>query len=367
MSDVFSRRPSQLLRRRLAGLVVASAWAVSAAWAQAPVQVAVVPVQRQAVGQGFEMDGVVQPVQQSTISAQTAGRLVSLVVKPGDRVKSGQLLATINDNETQAGLQSSQAQVAQAQAQLRNAQANFDRTRDLLAKGFISSAAMDSADAQLKSAQAARDQAGAGARQAGLSQGFTRVAAPFEGLVLQTLAEVGDLAMPGTPLLTLYAPTTLRAVVHMPVSRANVLTPTSVIEVQVPAADGSQAWIRPVRTSRLPGADPVSQTIEWRLELPALSAAALTPGQQIRVRFAAGQTQRLVIPSAAVLRRGELTAVYVTGTTGFVLKAVRLGADHGQQGVEVLAGLQEKDQVALDPVKAGLSGAQPLAAGAAAQ
>ncbi|MBB1074639.1 efflux RND transporter periplasmic adaptor subunit [Rhodoferax sp. 4810] len=367
MSDVFPCHPLILLRHRLSWLAVAAVWSVNLAWAQAPVQVPVAAVQRQAVGQGFEMDGVVQPVHQSTISAQTGGRLVSMAVKPGDRVKAGQLLATINDSETQAGVQSSQAQVAQAQAQLRNAQANFERTRDLMAKGFISSAAMDSADAQLKSAQAARDQAGAGARQAGLSQGFTRVAAPFEGWVLQTQAEVGDLAMPGTPLLTLYAPTPLRAVVQMPVSRANALTPTSAIEVQVPAADGSQTWVRPTRINRLPGADPVSQTIEWRLELPATTATTLMPGQQIRVRFAAGQKQRLVIPAASVLRRGELTAVYVAGTTGFVLKAVRLGADHGQQGFEVLAGLQEKDQVALDPVKAGLSGAQPLAAGAAAQ
>ena len=367
MSDVFSQRPLLLLRHRLTWLVVAAVSSVNSAWAQATVQVPVAAVQRQAVGAGFEMDGVVQPVQQSTISAQAAGRLVSMAVKPGDRVKAGQLLATINDSETQAGVQSSQAQVAQAQAQLRNAQANFERTRDLLAKGFISSAAMDSADAQLKSAQAARDQAGAGARQAGLSQGFTRVTAPFEGWVLQTQAEEGDLAMPGTPLLTLYAPAPLRAVVQMPVSRSNSLTPTSAIEVQMPAADGSQVWVHPTRISRLPGADPVSQTIEWRLELPVPAPTTLMPGQQIRVRFAAGQKQRLMIPAQAVLRRGELTAVYVASAAGFVLKAVRLGADHGQQGVEVLVGLQEKDQVALDPVRAGLSGAQPLAAGAVAK
>ena len=367
MSDVFSHRGLLLLRQRLIGLALAAAWSVSAAWAQAPVQVPVAAVQRQAVGHGFEMDGVVQPVLQSTISAQAAGRLVSMDVKPGDRVKAGQLLATINDSETQAGVQSSRAQVAQAQAQLRNAQANFDRTRDLLAKGFISSAAMDSADAQLKSAQAARDQASAGARQAGLSQGFTRVTAPFAGWVLQTQAEEGDLAMPGTPLLTLYAPTPLRAVVQMPVSRSNAITPKSTIEVQVPAVDGAQTWLRPTLTSRMPGADPVSQTIEWRLELPGPAASALMPGQQIRVRFAAGEKQRLMIPAQAVLRRGELTAVYVVGATGFVLKAVRLGADHGEQGFEVLAGLQENDQVALDPIKAGLSGAQPLAAGTVAQ
>ncbi len=361
MSDLFfshwlERVPSGQLALCLAALCFGPV-----AIAQNTVQVPVLAVQMKAIGNGFELDGVVQPVKQSTVSAQATGRLVSLAVKAGDKVHAGQLLATIDDSETQTGVQRGQAQVAQAQAELRNAQANFDRTRDLLRQGFVSSAAMDTADAQLKSAMAARDQGSAAARQASLSQGFTRVAAPFEGWVLQTLVEAGELAVPGKPLLTLYAPLPLRAVVQVPVSRSNQVHASGLIEVQVPAADGSEPWIRPTLASHVPSADPVSQTIEWRLELPTQAAKGLLPGQQLRVRFAAGEKQRLVIPAAAVLRRGELTAVYVASNKGFVLKAVRLGADHGSQGFEVLAGLQASDRVALDPVKAGLNGAQPAA------
>jgi hypothetical protein len=84
----------------------------------------------------------------------------------------------------------------------------------------------------------------------------------------------------------------------------------------------------------------------------------------VRVRFAAGQSQRLLIPAAAVLRRGELTAVYVVSGQGFALKAIRLGAEHGAQGVEVLAGLSEADQVALEPVRAGLAGAHAVGSAA---
>lgn len=330
------------------------------AWAQ--VNVPVAAAQLKAVGSGFEMDAVVQPVKQSTVSSQASGRMVSLAVKAGDAVRAGQLLATIDDRETQTGVQRSRAQSAQAQAELRNAQANFDRTRDLLAKGFISAAAMDTADAQLKSAQAMREQASAGEKQSGLTQGFTRVTAPFDALVLQTLSEAGDLAFPGKPLLTLYAPAPLRAVVQVPVSRSALLTAQTVVEVQVPAPGGSWQWIRPSQTSHLSTADAVAQTVEWRLELPAIAAKGLLPGQPLRVRFAAGQAQRLVIPAAAVLRRGELTAVYVVSGKGFALKAIRLGAEHGAQGVEVVAGLTESDRVALDPVRAGLAGAQPAAA-----
>ena len=335
--------------------------AADVAGANRGVEVPVVPAQVKAVGNGFESDGVVQPVKQSSISAQTSGRVTAMLVKAGDKVRAGQVLATVDDSETQTGVQRSQAQVAQAQAELRNAQANFDRTRDLLAKGFISAAAMDTADSQLKSAQAGRDQANAAQKQSGLTQGFTRVTAPFDALVWQTSAEVGDSAFPGKALLTLYAPLPLRVIVQIPVSRSAQLRQDAAIEFALPGKNGEAQWIRPSQVTRLPTADAVAQTVEWRLELPASAAASVLPGQPIRVRFAAGQTQRLVIPNSAVLRRGELTAVYVVSGKGFALKAIRIGAEHAGQGVEVLAGLTDSDQVALDPIRAGLAGAQPLA------
>jgi len=334
------------------------ALAMPVAMAQGGLQVPVVQAQPKAVTSGFELDGVIQPVQQSTVSAQASGRIVTLVVKAGDRVRAGQLLATIDDREAAVGVQRSQAQVAQAQAELHNAQANLLRTRDLQAQGFVSKAALDMAETQFKGAQAGHDQAGAGARQSALSQGFTRVTAPYDGWVLQTHADAGDLAVPGKPILTVYAPQPLRAVVQLPASRADVARLSSQVEVQLPNEQGQPQWVNPVARSAMPAADPVSQTVEWRLELSPKSVQHLLPGQQVRVRFVGGQSNRMVVPAAAVLRRGELTAVYVAGDKGFALRAVRLGPDHGAEGVEVVAGLVAGERVALDPVKAGLAGAQ---------
>ncbi len=351
----------------------------SGSWAQAVVQVPVVSVQMKSVDIGFELDGVVQPVKQSTISSQASGRIATLTVKAGDKVKAGQVLATVDDRESQTSVQRSQAQMAQAQAELSNAQTNFNRSLDLQSKGFVSKAALDTAESQLKSATAAKDQANAGVKQSALAQGFTRVTAPYDGWVLQAHAEAGDLAVPGKPLLTVYAPLPIRAVVHVPMSRASAATAAAsagAIEIQMPSlatADGSNGaaqWIRPVSRSSVPTADAVSQTVEWRLELPIEAAKALLPGQQVRVRFTVAntasaisstnkQTNRMVVPRTAVLRRGELTALYVVSGDAFALKAVRLGADQGESGVEVLAGLNENDLVALDPVKAGLKGAKP--------
>ncbi|MBP6717405.1 MAG: efflux RND transporter periplasmic adaptor subunit [Rhodoferax sp.] len=342
-------------------LLCLGALVASVASAQGAIQVPTVAAQVQSVGAGFELDGVIEPVKKSIISAQAGGRIGSVLVKTGDKVRAGQLLATIDDREALTGMERSQAQVAQAQAELRNAQSQFDRTRELQSKGFVSSAALDTADSQLKSAKAGRDQAGAGAKQSALAQGFTRVNAPFDGWVLQLQVEAGDLAVPGKPLLTIYSPEPLRAVVQVPVSRSAAAQSVGSVEVAVPGANGSVQWIRPASLTSVPTADPVSQTIEWRLALSPDSGRALLPGQQVRVRFASGQQDRMVVPQAAVLRRGELTAVYVVSGAQFVLKAIRLGADQGPAGVEVLVGLKTGDRVALDPVKAGLAGAQPVA------
>lgn len=341
----------------------ASAFSASA-MADAP-SVAVGMVTHRAVGQGIEFDGVLQAVKQSTLSAQASGRITQWLVKAGDRVKAGQLLAVIDDRVSQAGVNQAQAQVAQADAQLANAQAQFARTQDLHAKGFVSKAALDVAESQYKSAQAGSTGALAGKAQSQLAQGFTRLTAPYDGWVLTTHAEAGDLAMPGAPLVTVYAPQPMRAVTHVPASRQSAASQAAQVEVRLP--DGQ--WVTPVAKGTVPAADPVSQTVEWRLEMPATAMAGMVPGQQVQVRFASTQAQRLMVPTQAVFRRGELAAVYVVreaaaaggAAAGFALRAVRLGSNHGSAGMEVLAGLANGDRVALDPLRAGLAGAHPAA------
>ena len=348
------------------GALLALAMTFTATWGHAgsAVEVAVAKATARSIPASFEFDGVVEPVQQSTIAAQASGRVSRLAVKAGDAVRAGQLLATIDDRETRTGLQRSQAEKAQAEAELRNAQAQFQRTRELQAKGFVSKAALDTAESAFKAAQAARDGALAGERQSVIAQSFTQVTAPYAGWVLETLVQSGDLATPGKPLLTLYAPLPLRAVVQVPASRAAAAHAATQLQVRVPDGKGGGEWISPTGRTMLPAADAVAQTREWRLELPE-TAGNLAPGQQVHVRFSGGGTeQRLMVPGSAVLRRGELTAVYVISADGraFVLKAVRLGTDHGSAGVEVLAGLSAADSVALDPLLAGVAGARPLAA-----
>jgi RND family efflux transporter MFP subunit len=363
------------LRRPLLDAALALACTGLAAYAPAAAAEVVATVTAQAQGSeaGRVLDGVIQPLRQATLAAQVSGNVLVLAVKPGDRLKAGQLVARVDERDTQAAMLRSDGGVAQAEAELRNARTHAERSRELRNQGFLSQAALDIAETQYKAAQAVVQQAQAGRSQAALARGFTTVSAPFDAVVLATHVEAGDLATPGRPIATLYAPGALRAVVQVPASMAALARAST--QVQVELADGRR--VAPTARSVLPSADPVSQTVEWRLELPPAPRAgddevALMPGQSVRVYFS-GQAassagpgtaarQPLTVPSAAVLRRGELTAVYVVQGERFVLRAVRTGADRGAAGIEVMAGLQPGERVAQDAVRAGLAGATPAPA-----
>jgi RND family efflux transporter MFP subunit len=337
--------------------------AVTLAWSQnSPVPTAT--VQSSSAAGSYMLDGVIQAVKQSTVAAQASGRIVSFTVKAGDKVRAGQVLATIDDREAQVGAQRAQAQINQADADLANAKAHMDRTRDLQAQGFVSKAALDNASAQFKSAQAQREQAAASGKQSALAQGYTRVTAPLDGWVLQTFAQAGDLAMPGAPLLVVYAPQPLRAVVQVPASRTQAVRSAKQTSVLIDNGTAAQS-ITPLNRLKVPSSDPVSQTTEWRLDLPAKETSALLPGQQVRVNFAvdgANASPRLTVPASAIVRRGELQAVYVASpNNSFALRAVRLGASAGPAGMEVLSGLRAGEVVATDPLRAAQAGATPAA------
>jgi RND family efflux transporter MFP subunit len=332
--------------------------AAQAAPAQMPVSVPTLTVGAGMASAGFTLEGTLQAQQQVTVAAQTNGRVLVLAVKAGDRVKAGQLLARIDDRDLQLGVVGGEASVAQAQAVWVQAEQNASRSQALRSQGFLSAAAVDTATAQLQAAQAALQQAKALRGQATLARGHATVTAPFDGIVLATQVDAGDLATPGRALLTLYSPQRLRAVVQLPASRSAAARAAQRVDITLPNGQTQQATLR----TELPSTDGVSQTVEWRLDLPAAASAGLQPGLPVQVRFVGGGASAapagLVIPATAVLRRGELTAVYAVQGDRFVLKAVRLGSPQGD-GVAVLAGLKADERIASDPVRAGMVGAQP--------
>lgn len=327
-----------------------------------------VPTVRAATGtseSSLEFDATLQAVRQATVSAQGGGNVLAMMVRAGDTVRAGQPLVRLDDRESAAGLSRSDAGVTQAEAEARNARLAAERSRELRAQGFISQAALDTAETQARASQAGLLQAQGVQRQAALAHGYSTITAPFDGIVLETLVEVGDLAVPGRALLTLYAPGAMRAVVQVPASRAGAIKAPARAVVALPQPDGTGVnWVAPIKQVELPGADPMAQTVEWRLDLPPDVAGR--PGRSVRVRVtgAPSATSPLTpgtvsVPASAVLRRGELTAVYVARDGAFALRAIRAGATSSDGRTPVLAGLRAGELVATDAERAGLAGAAP--------
>ncbi len=363
-SPVFTRLRPARVRMPAAGLIslIGALLAAAPAHATEPaaIQVPTLTVEASRDAASLSLDGTLEPQRQAVLAAQAAGSVQQLTVRAGDRVRAGQVIARIDARSAEAGVAQSEAGVVQADANLRNARTQLERTRELRAQGYISQAALDAAENQFRAAEAGLAQARAGRRQATLGQDFTSIAAPFDGVVLATHIDAGDLAAPGRPVLTLYAPGALRATVQVPASQAAPARAARQVEIELP--DGRR--IAPVRRTELPGADPVAQTVEWRLDLAPGDAADLRPGRTVRVHFTGadlaptGARSVPTVPAAALLRRGELTAVYVVRENGFVLRQVRAGASHGGS-TEVLAGLKTGERIAADAVRAGLAGARP--------
>ncbi|MFA7282873.1 MAG: HlyD family efflux transporter periplasmic adaptor subunit, partial [Sterolibacterium sp.] len=217
---------------------------------------------------------------------------------------------------------------------------------------FISQAALDKAEADFKVATA-------NSRETELQSGFTRVTAPYAGIIAQRLVEPGEMAVPGKALLSLFDPKGMRAIASIPQSRLAGIGQT--IQARVEFLETGK-WVEAVRVEVLPTTDSQTHVARARIYLPE-NLDGIVPGMYARAHFITGKVKKLVLPVAAVLRRGEVTAVYVVDDKGLPhLRQVRIGeaVNGGVGGVnvpllEVLAGVAAGERVALDPVKAGVA------------
>ena len=294
----------------------------------------------------YAADAVIDAVRKATVSAQISGTVTAFYVDAGDRVKRGQLLARIDTREADAG----SANVAQARAALERARLDHERNKALVARGFISQAALDQSDASLKAAQASLEAAEAGRTQAITSRSFAELRAPIDGVITRRAMELGELAAPGKPVMEMYDPSALRAVGSIPqfaLARVNAVKQVSVL---VPAAD---AAVESTQVTVLPAADPRLLSTEIRADLPATLPAGVMPGTVAKILVPVGRATKLVVPSAVLIRRGEMTAVNVLGADGKVtLRQVRVGQPLEGGLVEVLAGLDAGERVQLNPLAA---------------
>jgi RND family efflux transporter MFP subunit len=296
-------------------------------------------------------EGIVEALRQTAVAAQVSGAVVALQVRAGDRVQADQVLMRIDARAAEQSAAAGAAQARAARAAMEEATRDFERQQQLFAQGFISQAALDRAQAHFSAAQAEAAARMANAGAARTQSDLHVVRAPYAGVVAKVHVVLGDMAMPGRPLLTLYDPGALRVTAAIPQSAAARLDSGHAAQAEIPGA--ARGLVMPVRAQWLPMVDAASHTLELRLELPAGTDAA--PGMFARAWLSVGGTAegiegpRLFVPLQALVRRSGLTAVYVLGRGGKpMLRQVRPGRSEGAQ-VEILSGIAAGERVALNP------------------
>ncbi len=292
-------------------------------------------------------DGVVEAVNQVTITAQTNARVVELPHDINDVVAKGDVLVRFSDVEQKSARNAAQAQIASAQARYKEAQASYDRIAAVYAKGYVSTAQMDQQRAARDAAKAALEAARAQFGAVGQQLDYTVLRAPFVGVITKRFVHVGQAVQAGPP-----SPQPLIQLQALDDLRVNVQVPQSAVEAirAFHAAKVLPVGGPPIAASTVevfPYADPATHSFNVRLQLPA-GETGLYPGMTVKVAFATGEMKRLLVPAAALVQRGELVAVYVIDEHDVALRQIRLGNRDGNE-VEVLAGLDDGERVARDP------------------
>lgn len=340
-----------------------------------------------------ELTGTVVAERTADVAAQIVAQVISLGAEEGDRVRTGQLLAQLDDRDLAArtaqatsaqaqaqaalgtageGIRAAEGALAQARARLALAESSLGRIRSLHGEGGVSDQALNEAQGEQRMARAAVEQAlrqramsegqrreaaamsaqaSAGSRLAATSRTYARVLAPFDGLVVAKRVEQGAMTAPGQTLYRIeQGPFRLDVPVEERLTAG--LVPGTPVEVTLESA-GVTLTGHLVRV--VPAVDPASRTAIGKVRLP--DHPALRSGMYGRARFEAGRARRLLVPQAAIARWYNLTNVFVVGPERHVaLRLVRLGAPVGDR-VEVLAGLEPKERIVLDAPPALRDGA----------
>lgn len=293
-------------------------------------------------------DGVIEAVNQSTVSAQTHGRIEELPFDVGDYVAKGSLIARITDTQQQAGLESAKAAKKLSRVRFEDAEKNYHRVDEIFKKGLVAQADYDQAKTEYRAALANVKVAESLLTQAEETLGYTAIKAPYSGIVVSRAREMGETVAPGSEIMTGLSLEHLRAVVDISPQHIGPLRQHKQARILLP--NGKSVQAEQIRIP--PGADPEVHTFRILLSLPQ-GTHGFFPGTLVKVAFVSGEEERLLVPGESLAFRGEVTGVYlVNEKQAMEFRYLRVGARHADNQYSVLAGLKSGEHIARDPVVA---------------
>lgn len=328
--------------------------------------VSVVSAQTANIPDVVEAAGTLRAAQTSQIAAQMMGSIVEIRVREGDHVERGQVLVVIDDAQPRAALDrataadlAAQQEISASESESSLAEATFKRYQTLYDRKSVSPQEFDeikahyqAADARHEMARAGLAQARAVLQQARTALSYTHIVAPFDGLVTEKKTDVGTLASPGMPILTIEDLRRYRLEATVNETDLRYVRPGQPVSVWIDAL--GQRELKGKVIEIVPAADPASRSFLVKIELP--SDPAVRSGLFGRAQFTRGERTALLVPRAAIVERGQLQGVYVLDQNRIAgLRYITLGKPTAQQ-VEVLAGVQPGEMLIGDPGSRELSG-----------
>ncbi|MCI0537473.1 MAG: efflux RND transporter periplasmic adaptor subunit [Verrucomicrobiales bacterium] len=286
-----------------------------------------------------EAVGTVRAKLQARLEAKVPGRIFEMRAVPGQSVKAGEPLVRLDAQEIRARLD-------QALATQQQAASDLKRFTALLQREAATQAEFDAVQARARVADAA-------VKEAQTMLGYTEVLAPFDGVVTRKLADVGDLAAPGKPLLDMEDTTRLRLEADIPEAIIGAVKLGATMLVRVSGITGD---LKGTVSEIAPTADPNSRSFRVKLDLP--SAAGLRAGQFGRVAVPVSETTALRVPISALVRRGQLQMVFVVADQRAVMRLVKPGKRIGDE-VEIASGLSPGESAVIENA-ASLADGQPV-------
>ncbi|GGC68459.1 efflux RND transporter periplasmic adaptor subunit [Marinobacter halophilus] len=292
----------------------------------------------------IHLDGLIEAVQQSTVSAQTSGTVMELPFDVDDSVTAGDLIVRLEDSEQQSRLRQAEAGLEEARSGLQNARQQYERIEAIHERGLVSRQEFDQARNNLSAASARVERAEASVAEAQKQLDYTRIIAPYGGILTERHVELGESVNPGQPLLSGLSLEQLRVVVDLPQKYAALARDER--QATVTLADG-----RVLETGELtfyPYANPETHTFRLRLRLNEPNGS-LFPGMLVKVGVPVASREALWVPESALIQRSELRAVFVLDDQDQPrLRQIREGSREGDR-LEILAGLSAGERVVANP------------------
>ncbi|HKK56132.1 efflux RND transporter periplasmic adaptor subunit [Marinobacter sp.] len=301
-------------------------------------------VKRRALHETVHLDGVIEAVQQSTVSAQTSGTVQRLPYDVDDSVTAGDLIVQLEDSEQRSRLRQAQAGLEEAEAALSDARQRFERIEAIHERGLVSRQEFDQARNSLAAARARVERARSSVAEAEQQLSYTRVLAPYGGILTERHVELGESVSPGQPLLSGLSLEQLRVVVDLPQKYAE--SARTERQAKVTLVDGQV--LETGEMTFYPYADPQTHTFRLRMRLNE-PGGSLFPGMLVKVGVPVASREALWVPLSSLIHRSELRAVFVLDEQDRPrLRQVRTGVrDNGS--LEILAGLSAGERVITNP------------------